>query len=101
MSRLRQKLGITFDQAYNIKYLVVLLCSQVIFTKQNDEKNCMDDCIGFISICFLDKIITGNNENNGSYFVETLYNSRCTAYNGTALDNRGHTISCPQLFIEN
>ena len=39
----------------------------------------MDDCIGFISICFLDKIITGNNENNGSYFVETLYNSRCTA----------------------
>ena len=61
----------------------------------------MDDCIGFISICFLDKIITGNNENNGSYFVETLYNSRCTAYNGTALDNRGHTISCPQLFIEN
>ena len=34
-------------------------------------------------------------------FVETLYNSRCTAYNGTALDNRGHTISCPQLFIEN
>ena len=54
----------------------------------------------FLSV-FLDKIITGNNENNGSYFVETLYNSRCTAYNGTALDNRGHTISCPQLFIEN
>ena len=54
----------------------------------------MDDCIGFISICFLDKIITGNNENNGSYFVETLYNSRCTAYNGTALDNRGQTVSC-------
>ena len=43
---------------------------------------------------FLDKIITGNNENNGSYFVETLYNSRCTAYNGTALDNRGQTVSC-------
>ena len=28
---------------------------------------------------FLDKIITGNNENNGGYFVETLYNLRCTA----------------------
>ena len=39
----------------------------------------MDHCIGFISLCFLDKIITGNNENNGSYFVETLYNSGCSA----------------------